>query len=663
MLATAFADTPVFLLCTEPTSGVQVGVSRLTERHAGRTRREERRALGATLRWRLEYQAIIADRQAAQGFRAALRAFDNRPILCPLWIAAVPYGEPALCAGGLYCTWEPDFTQWALHTTAAPGFTPSAEAKTAPVLWGRFDKLPDPALVTTEVPDPKISFVETGPAAYAVAPAAAIAPHTGPMLHDQAWPLLDFELDYAKLTAGGVEVQIERQRLGYGRGEAETFYPQTPRRQLGCTVVADSAAEALRLIATFHAAGGPVAPVWFPSAFAPTRLAANPSAGSAQLVVEDAGALGGHPHLVLRDAASGATVARTVIGTAGNVLTLDAAPGDFAAEAVSLQLLLFGRFLSDELSLSWASPLDIEAKFALTELPPDYGAPAGEVYGLTLGNVGAPIFLFEIADQVGGAWYWTNYESAITVGGHTYEPQQIAWDKISQGLNLDDGKLTLTLDTWEGNPFRRLTVPRRGQQLTVVLKEWDAAGTSAPVVLWRGYASSAKATGKTLKIPVAGEGRIFAQRVPRRIDGPSCPWFIYGPGCGLTPESLAVQAWPGTVSPTEFTFDSGGPHPEHFYAGGWVRRSQPGDGSPTYTVVDSTASGAAPGNLIFTLDTPIDPPVGADEIWTLYPGCNCSWAACEALGNTAHFGGAPRKPAANPAFVAVKQDTSATSKK
>ena len=80
--------------------------------------------------------------------------------------------------------------------------------------------------------------------------------------------------------------------------------------------------------------------------------------------------------------------------------------------------------LSDELTLTW-SPALVTAAFTLAEIPPDYSVPSGEIYGETVGQVGAPIFLFEIADQIGGTWYWTNYESAITVGGHIYADGQV----------------------------------------------------------------------------------------------------------------------------------------------------------------------------------------------------------------------------------------------
>ncbi len=665
MISTTVDGTNVFLLTADPNLGdaVKIGVSRLTERHSGKTRREERRALGATLRWRLEYNSLIDTVAAAQAFRLALKAFANEPILCPAWFASKPYGESLLFTGGLRCTWEPGWTSWELHTGSSPaGFTPSDEARTAPVLWGRFRTMPDPDLFTTELPKVSISFVETGPATYAIAPAAGVTPHNGPTLHGQPWPLLDFTLDYDKTRAGGVEVVIDRQRLGFGRDEVETFYPHAARRPVKYATIGD-AAEAARLIATFHACGGTVLPLWFPSAASPTHLAAATSSGSASIDVESAAALGGHPHIIFR-ALGGIDVARKVQSIDGNTLTLDSSPGDFAPEEVSLQLLLFGRFLSDDLELSWAPDDIVRADFSVTELPTDYSAPAGEIYGETLGNVGAPIFTLEATDPIGSVWRWTNFESEVEIEGNTYEPRRFQWERITQRLNLDDAPVQLSVDSWVGNPFMRLAVPRRGQQLTIVLKEWDAGGATPAVQLLRGVAMSASVRGRVIKVPIIGEGtRLFDMRVPRRTDGITCPWLIYGIGCNLDPEAKKVSQTIAQVAPAKFNIYTGAPREAGYFAGGWARRANPGDGSSTYGILQSSESAGPSHTVEITLDMPISPSPGAGEVWTIYPGCDGKRETCAMHGNLANFGGQWRKPASNPVFTPVKQSTAPTSKK
>ena len=49
--------------------------------------------------------------------------------------------------------------------------------------------------------------------------------------------------------------------------------------------------------------------------------------------------------------------------------------------------------------------------------------------------------------------------------------------------------------------------------------------------------------------------------------------------------------------------------------------------------------------------------------WTLYPGCDKSWARCQALGNSANFRGFPHMPKTNPAMVAVSNTPGSGSKK
>jgi len=661
MISTVYNSSPVFLITLPPDGTMKVTLSKLSDRQAGRTRREERRTLGSTLRWKLDYSALVLDRVTAQATRLSLKAWDGRPVLCPLWMAAAAFSATPMFTGALHCTWEPDFAVWELHRTPAPaGFTPSTLAMTAPVLWGTLEKLPDPSLITPEAGTIPITFVETGPADLAIAPAPSVVVPLGPVLHGSPWPIIDLDVDYSSSKAGGVDIQVSRERLGYGRGQTETLYPQTPRRTTNATVFGELK-DFVRLIAVFHASGGSVYPVWFPSGYAPTRLTANTSSGSVQISVEDPNALGGHPHLVLRDF-SGAVVPCEVDSIAGKIVNLKASPGAFAREGISLQLLLFGRFSDDDLVINWESALKLSSQFMLTEIPSDYGSPSGETYGATIGGVGAPIMLLDIEDQVGGLWHWTNYEAQVSVDTFVYEARQFSWDEIQEALNMDDGSVNLTCDSWEGNPFMRLLRPHRGQQLKVTLKEWASGSASTSTWLWSGTATSAKGRGRKLTIPVKGEGRMFEVLVPRRLDTPACSWTVFGPGCELNPDSFAVLATvQASVAVLQYTVQVSGSFADHYFAGGWLKRADSIDGCRTFSILDSVQAGS--GLHTITVDLPISPAFSEAEMVTLYPGCDCSWGNCSALGNTTHFSGAPRKPSANPAFTAIKQTTASTGKK
>lgn len=269
--------------------------------------------------------------------------------------------------------------------------------------------------------------------------------------------------------------------------------------------------------------------------------------------------------------------------------------------------------------------------------------------------------LIEVVDQIGGSWYWTNYEADVLVNGTTYSAVKVAWDEIATGINLDDGTCNLTTDSWTGNPFMRLLLPRRGQQLNVTFKEWDLV-TGVVDYLWRGYANYAQAKGKTINVPMKGEGKSFDLKVPRRLDGPTCPWVCYGPGCGIDPTTKAKT---GTivsqVDSLTIRVQLASASAAHAWANGWLARAVPGSGSPTYAIMDSTLSSS---NMVdLTLDMPFYPALSAGESVTIYPSCANSWDTCIASNPSAVYGGAPRKPDANPVFTAIKSTTPSGSKK
>lgn len=180
--------------------------------------------------------------------------------------------------------------------------------------------------------------------------------------------------------------------------------------------------------------------------------------------------------------------------------------------------------------------------------------------------------------------------------------------------------------------------------------------------LWKGYAFDADSDGKILTIPLEGEGASFDLQIPRRIDGPGCPWVVYGIGCGIDP---ATKAKTGTivsqVDALTVRIQLASASAVHAWANGWLARAVPGEGSPTYAIVDSTVSASNAVDLI--LDMPMFPAITVGESVTIYPSCSNTWDTCIAPNPADLFGGAPRKPNANPAFTAIKQSTAAGSKK
>ena len=658
IIPTTYSSTDCLLIAAEPIGAISWTLARPASWHASKTRVEERANIGATLRNRLAFTVAYLDATSAAAMFASLKDPNNKPVLCPHFPSATQWQAAQLATSGLRITWEPDFTAWQIHTGSAPvAWTPTALARSAPLLWGRFDKPFEGAeLDNAELFDAKLTFAETGPAAYAITPVATVP--TGPTINGETPLYLGQDQDYEKAKADGIDIAIDRQKLGYTRDEVETYHTQTPRRTTQMQA-AGNVADMMRLAATFHQCGGPVKALWFPSGYAPARLTGNSSGTS--LYVDSAANIGGHPYIAMRNGSTGVDTLRTISSISGNTLTLNSAPSITDYQSVSLQRLYLGRFKSDELTISCQWFQSFAAKVDLVELPPDYTSPSGEVYGTSYGAVHAIAHLFELTDAIGTVYRWTNYESDLSYGGNTYTTQRIAWDKITRRLNLDDGTCKLTCDSWSGNPLMRLLIPRRGQQFSVVLKELDLVSNTA-TTLWAGTARSARSSGRVLSVPLIGAGRIFEQRIPRRVMGPSCPHIVYDAACGLTPASKAkAGTLVSQVSTYVIRVQLSVAHAAHFFAGGWMARTNPNGGAPTWSILDSTASSA--NQVDITVDMPLTPALVASEAVTLYPGCDCSFAACTAHGNTANFGGFPAMPSANPAFVAIKDGAGTGGKK
>ncbi len=651
-------STACLLMAMEPHGSVAWTLSRLVDVQQGQTLLEERHVLGITLRNKLEWTVSAWDRIQGAAYLAASRDPSNKPVLCPFWPGAVPYGTAALATSSLNITWEPDFAAYQIHMGAAPsGWTPSSSAWTAPLLWGRWDKMPSQDLDNAVLFDGELTFIETGPASYAITPVATVT--YGPTIQGAARPLLAFDCRYDKFKAA-IDINITRERLGFGRDEATTYQPQQPRRMLQMTVEGE-APDMMRLAAIFHACGGTVAPLWFPSGYSPTELTANTSSGSSVVNVQDVSLLGNHPYLILRNA-YGTDVARQIVSSVGNALTLNSSPGTLEASSTSVQALYLGRFRTPELKIVYRSSIDFTAQFGVTELPTDYSNPSGYVYGTNYGQLDPDIPLFKITDAIGTVWYWTSWESAVTINGATWQPKQITYDKISRGI-YNESRTTIKADSWTGSPFLRLLKPRRGLSLAIEILSWDLVSGTAKS-LYSGTAFSANRKGKSLNIPVRSEWTdIMEAKVPRQLDGPDCSHTVYDPlTCKL---SKAAKLKAGTLVSLVSTYvirvQLSSSAAAHAFAGGWLMRAAPGDGSPSYAILDSTASSANQVDL--TLDMPLAPALVVSEAVTIYPGCDCTWDACVAHGNTANYGGSPRKPASNPAFTAVKDTTPSNSKK
>lgn len=676
--------TPVLLLLAGPDESPLKLTWRLDhDQVASLTVREERRALAPHPTLRMEWRSVLP-RVGARAFREGLLALGRteagaagaaaalQPVLCPFWPEAHLASEeaPGHFTAPLYAVFEPDGSRAVIvEDFPVVGYAFTLDTMVAPVLHGRFEDWPQPDALTDEAAACSISWVETGPLDRALGVTAGVAA-VGPSLHGQAWPLLPFAAIHRVAKAGGVAVAVERTRLGFGRGEAETHHPQMPARVL--ELAQDlRAAEAATLVKHWIESGGPVRPFWAPSATSPVRLGAAPGGGSSTITLDDAGALLGHAHVWIRTAA-GEEATRLVTSIAGNVLTLDAAlPFAPMPNNTVVQPLLFVRFARAELALEWSGEA-WRSMTELRELPAEYGAASGETHGTNLGPLAGPAWCYEITDGT-QTWRRTSYASALLIGGDSYEPAQIEHGELKERINLDASEATVRLRDWAGSPFARYRLERAPAPVELTIYEGVAAGAtlSGAAAIWSGRVRGVKWDGPLLTLAVGGFGARLEQPSPRWLLQPTCSSELFNPkACGLdrtqwtfTATRAHPQATGYTHDLTTFSWREGAALPTFdagYFAGGYVVRSRAGAADQVIGIVDSSTAGLV---VTVTLAGLLQPAPTATEEWTLVPGCDGKLETCRVkFENMTRFRGFPFIPVSNPS-IHVRRKTNNGGKK
>ena len=749
----------------------------------GRTALEERRAFVESDVASVAY-TIFAEGAEGGALRRALRDYDMRPVLVPFWPGAGLLSEISASrwSSGLRVFFEPDWSAYEIRTdgAAAPtSFTPSDDCAFAPLLWCAFETLPKPRAVSGALMEVALELVETGLAAYALDPSAGSVLF-GPSVGTTPRLILPSCVEWSSLPkVGGVDYLYERTSLGYVRQPVDKYAPQVARRRLDVHLAYD-ADDLARLLRLWMHSDGPVNSWWCEGAYAETVLAADTSAASTEIEVEDASVFAGEDYLCFVGS-DGRLTGRRIVSIAGNILTLDSAPGVFSAATTRLTPLLMVRFVKEVLRIDWKRGWAIaEIDAELIELPTETepGLPDGESLGGTLGPQVKHRYAYLITDGGREPWRYTSGDRPLDLGAlGVFEPRPIEHGEITQELNLEQHDCELTVAWWEGNPFFEAQVDDSAPKLTVTIYELLDDGVSAPVAIFTGQASLSY-SDDICQATLRGPEAILDTKIPVQVTSPRCWAPLYGVKCGLSRASLGVPVelvgvdgagWLLLGAQSLLDVGAGA------YVGGYVERAV--DDMPVVrvgvaahsTVARSavahavgststvscaiTASGyecrvtvaratvpyttnhgsvrirsgwgdnVGVGNLgyagsnhngsyavgggdnSFTVpfanapygivlrsqyNTWLSPSAPEETIaldirsvgvvlaaqpvrlvsagfpqsgWTLYPGCDKSWARCQALGNSANFRGFPHMPKTNPAMVAVSNTTGSGSKK
>jgi hypothetical protein len=431
-----------------------------------------------------------------------------------------------------------------------------------------------------------------------------------------------------------------------------------------------------------------------PAAFSPCQLTADLLAG-ATITVDNLQALDGQAHIFLY---GDTWSAQRIIAEGSNTITLAQAPGVFPAASSTVQPLLFAHFTGPTITISWTDPTLSTTTLELEELPPEYGSPAGEQFGLTIGPLGFKAYLYSFTDGV-SSWYYTSNESPINYQGNTYLSQKITHGTITERLNLEDSTTDITLRYFSPNPFSRYRTPRLQMAMTCAIQSLftgnaaylvdqtgryitDGQGryiVGAPpaavaTTVFKGRLKVAKFDDSSIVIQMGGPTSLFDQMVPRPLVQLLCNATLFDGKCGLLRANWTFSATmphpPAPGAPFQYVVSAlswpQGPLPAlpaHYFAFGYIARTLADGTQQGMIILDSTA--LAGGAMTLTLNGDLSPFPTGSEPWSIVPNCAGRYQEdCKAkFSNPSNFRGFPNMPLTDPSILPQITSTSSSSKK
>jgi uncharacterized phage protein (TIGR02218 family) len=514
MKTTTYSGQSVFLCPFPPNWGeapVEAKFSTLTKAVVGKTNHEEREALAKELRCTMTYAGLLDSTESAS-LRAALGAWDNRPVLCPFWpaVSLVFGGSNASVTGALKCWFEPDFSRYEIGTGSGPvTFAPSSQCLVAPVLWGRFGEFPTLTAING-LGDHAVQFefVENGAAAFALTPTAATLTTT--VINSQTVPKLTVPFTWGDNTAIA-DVRIKRSTVGFGRADSDDYLPQWSRTKQTMQFEALNTDEVSYLLTLFKDRSGSVRSWQCPA-------------------IHDA-----------------------------SVMSL----GRFDADMLSIRWTVP------------APNENASSSVEFITLPTEAVPVAGETPGVNLGGTPDRFFGYVVTDGA-QTWRYTSYESAIVVLAGTFSPAKINHGTITEEINLAVNDCTLTVTNWAGSPFTRLRNQPNAPGLTVSIYEGKLSNPEAMQLIYTGEAQAPNTDGPAWQIKLKGPTAILDLKGPRYVLQPTCLATLGDSKCGLNLATLSVTKTLLSIVGDVATFSDATGLADHRFAAGSAERTYGG---------------------------------------------------------------------------------------
>lgn len=249
---------------------------------------------------------------------------------------------------------------------------------------------------------------------------------------------------------------------------------------------------------------------------------------------------------------------------------------------------------------------------------------------------GMPILLLEFVNSRFGTLYYTNSMTAVTVGGHTYQPCGVRVSHVKATKDVQTSEVTLSFPRNHELP-EELRSPYSSHKTSVLIRRAHKQEPANSLVYWRGRAVNVTTKADTADVLCESMNTI-AKRIGNSPKFQKlCRHGLYSPMCGLS-----YSAWreaglvTNVISAFSLRVDAAGEKANGYYKGGVL------DVSGALSFIVSHV-----GTRINVL-APMDNVEVGDTVH-IAPGCSLSVAVCHSkFDNLLRHGGFPLTPAISP---------------
>jgi len=253
---------------------------------------------------------------------------------------------------------------------------------------------------------------------------------------------------------------------------------------------------------------------------------------------------------------------------------------------------------------------------------------------------GAPVELYTFAYGV-NSYRYTSREASFT--DTTVSPNLVyASASIERSaIESSDEKARNTL---------KLSVPRNfavaelfrvappSDAISVTVRRVHRGDTTSFATIWKGRVLGCAFQGARAELQCEPVTVSLARTGLRRLYGKSCPYALYGQGCGLNKADFDTATTVSAIDGLTLTVASIG---AFSYAGGFVEWVDD-DGNTQRRFIESHVLTALKLTQAFS-------GLSVSDAVTIYPGCDHTLATCATVfSNNFNFGGFPFMPVKNP---------------